>query len=144
MNWKQEAEEKLRKYEVRKMALENIPEELRRLDAEYTGIRSQLSNTERGGGRSQEEKLLDNIVRRGELARQLRGARSWCNLVEKGLAALSEEDRLVLQRFYIHPQENAAFRLCEELHLREESSVYRRRNRALEKFTEALYFKARS
>lgn len=141
MDWKSEAEEKLRLYEVRRTSLEAIPCEIKRLEEEYTSIRrGRLGGPARGGNRSPEDAMLTNIVRREELWSQLHNAQAWCALVEKGLAALSETDRLLLDRFYIHPEKDAASRLCEELDLQELSSVYRRRRRALQRFTRALYF----
>lgn len=40
MNWKREAIDKLRNYEARKQALVNIQQEIKRLEAEYSGIRA--------------------------------------------------------------------------------------------------------
>ena len=82
--------------------------------------------------------MLTNIVRREELSRQLESARAWVAMADNGLAALDEEDRLVLDRFYVHRHKGACERLCEELD-REKAQVYRRRDRALRRFTLALY-----
>lgn len=40
MNWKFEAMEKLREYEARKQSLATIPDEIRRLELDYTRIRN--------------------------------------------------------------------------------------------------------
>ena len=140
MDWKQEATEKLREYEVRRKALENIPEEIKRLELEYTSIRSSMANSmpRSGQGSRREDAMLSNIVRREELARQLESARAWVALADGGLSALDEDDRLVLDRFYIHRHKGACERLCEELD-REKAQVYRRRDKALRRFTLALY-----
>ena len=45
---------------------------------------------------------------------------------------------MVLTRFYIYPERGGVSRLCEELGV-EQSSVYRKRDKALERFTLALY-----
>ena len=140
MDWKQEAAEKLLQYEVRRQSLENIPAEIKRLEQDYSALRASVPDSmpARGGGSRREDAMLTNIVRREELARQLESARAWVALAEGGLAALDEEDRLVLDRFYVHRHKGACERLCEELD-REKAQVYRRRDRALRRFTLALY-----
>ncbi len=140
MNWVSEALDKLRTYEARKTALESIPAEIQRLELDYANIRSAASNSVpvQGGGSRMDDMLLANIIRREELARQLASAKAWVVMVDKALACLDDEDRIVLDRFYIHRQKGACERLCEELD-REKSQVYRRRDRALRRFTLALY-----
>ena len=140
MDWKQEAAEKLMQYEVRRQSLENIPAEIRRLELDYGALRSSVPDSipAHDSGSRREDAMLTNIVRREELARQLESARAWVELADEGLSALDEEDRLVLDRFYVHRHKGAAERLCEELD-REKAQVYRRRDRALKRFTLALY-----
>ena len=140
MDWKQEAAEKLMQYEARRQALENIPMEIHRLELEYTGLRSSVPDAipTHGNGSRREDAMLTNIVRREELARQLESARAWVALTDGGLAALNEEDRLVLDHFYIHRHKGACETL-QELLDREKAQIYRRRDRALRRFTMALY-----
>ncbi len=140
MDWKQEAAEKLLEYEARRQSLESIPAEIKRLELDYTALRSTVPDAipSHGAGSRREDAMLTNIVRREELTRQLESSRAWVALAENGLAALDEEDRLVLDRFYIHRHKGACERLCEELD-REKAQVYRRRDRALKRFTLALY-----
>ena len=140
MDWRQEAAEKLSQYEARRQSLESIPAEIRRLELDYTSLRSSAADAipSHGNGSRREDAMLTNIVRREELARQLESARAWVALTDGGLAALNEEDRLVLDRFYVHRRKGACEQLCEELD-REKAQVYRRRERALRRFTLALY-----
>ena len=49
MDWKREAADKLRCYEVRRQALESIPLEIERLELAYTGLRAAC-----GGGAAAE------------------------------------------------------------------------------------------
>lgn len=115
MNWKYEAIEKLRDYEAKKLALSTLPEEIRRLELDAQRIRSATGDGTpvKGGGSTREDILLSNIVHREELERSLEMARKWVALVDAGLEILSEEDRLVLLRFYMHP-ERATWRGCVE------------------------------
>lgn len=140
MDWQREAEDKLRKYAARKNSLTNIAEELRALQARATGIRSAtLDGTPvRCGGNGRENYLLSNLVRREELENNLQEAEIWVEGVDRALAVLTDEERLVLDRFYIHPGRGNVERLCEELCV-EKSSVYRRRDRAIRNFTFAYY-----
>ena len=82
--------------------------------------------------------MLSNIVLRDELKRRLKEARLWTAQVDKALAVLGEEEKLVLDRFYIQRAKGAVEALCESLSL-EKSAVYDRRDKALRHFTLALY-----
>ena len=140
MNWKREAIDKLKNYEAHKQALECLPKEIRRLESAYTGIRSATTDGTpiSGGGSTREDSMLSNIVHRDELKRRLKEARLWVAQVDKALAVLDDEERLVLDRFYIHRTKGAVEALCESLNL-EKSAVYGRRDKALRHFTLALY-----
>lgn len=140
MNWKREAIDKLKNYEAHKQALECLPKEIRRLESAYTGIRSATTDGTpvSGGGSTREDSMLSNIVHRDELKRRLKEARLWVSMVDKALAVLDDEEKLVLDRFYIHRTKNSAGELCERLNL-EKSAVYDRRDKALRRFTIALY-----
>lgn len=140
MNWKYEAVEKLRDYEAKKQSLSTLPGEIRWLELDAQRIRSACGDGTpvKGGGSTREDMLLSNIVHREELEHALEMARKWVELVEAGLEILSAEDRLVLERFYVHPERGSVERLCGELGL-EKSAVYDRREKALRRFTLALY-----
>lgn len=140
MNWKREAADRLRGYEAQKQALESIPMELRRLESACTGLRSAAADRApvSGGGEGREDALLSNIVHRDELKRRLKEARLWVAQVDKALSVLDDEERLVLDRFYIHRTKDSVGELCDRLNL-EKTAVYDRREKALRHFTIALY-----
>ena len=140
MNWKYEAMEKLKSYNAKKQALRSIPEEIARLESEMQSIRSATSDGTpvSGGGSGREDRYLSNIVHREELSRSLEQAKVWVSLVDAGLAILSQEERLVLDRFYINPARGNVDRLCMELGI-EKSQVYARKDSALHHFTIGLY-----
>ena len=140
MNWKREATEKLRNYEIHKQATENIPKEIKRLESSFAGIRSATTDGTpvSGGGSNREDVMLSNIVHRDELKRRLKEARLWVSMVDKALGALSNEERMLLDKFYIHPAKGNVGELCERLNV-EQSTVYRKRDNALKRFTIALY-----
>lgn len=52
MDWKREAIDKLKNYEARRAALENIPGEIKRLESACSGIRSATAGGVHIAGRS--------------------------------------------------------------------------------------------
>lgn len=140
MNWKNEAMEKLRQYDAMCLAADNIPQEIRRLEQAATAIRSARTDGCRvqSSGNRRDEALLDNMMSRQELHWRLDQTHAWLCSMNKALSALTPEEKLVLQRFYICPEKGSVERLCDELGL-ENSSVYRKRDKALRHFTVALY-----
>lgn len=141
MDWKREAMDKLRCYEAKKTSIGRAAEELRRLEEEAAGIRSATTDGTpvMGGSSTREDMLVNNIAHREELKRAMKDAQRWVRIVDSGFSVLDEQERLVLDRFYIHPARGNVGRLREELGLEEDSSVYRRKDRALRHFTLSLY-----
>ena len=140
MNWKRDAADKLRNYTAHREALNSIPQEIKRLESAYEGIRSAVSDGTpvNGGGSTREDVMLSNIVHREELARRLAESRLWVEMVNRAFGVLTDEERLVLDSFYIHRTKGGVGDLCEKLNL-EKSAVYERRDKALRHFTLALY-----
>ena len=140
MNWKREAIDKLKNYEAHQKALETIPKEIRRLEINYASIRSATTDSTpvSGGGSTREDVMLSNIIHRDELNRRLQESKLWVDVVDAALGVLGDEERLVLDQFYIHQARGAVRELCERLNL-EKSAVYDRRDKALRHFTLALY-----
>ena len=140
-DWKYKAKDKLRDYSAQLNAVATLPLELKRLESEYTSIKA--ANTDvtpvQGGGTTQEDRALSNIVRRQEIEAMLYRAKKSVAFVEAALARLSEEERLVLELMYINRQRGAVGRLREELHLEDERSVYKRAAKALKRLTIAMY-----
>lgn len=141
MNWKYEAIDKLKGYEAHKRALENIPEEIKRLEEAFVSIKSAAADSTpvSGGGNTREDFMLSNIAHREELERTLKQARAWVKMVDAGLEILNNEERLVLERFYIHRAKGNVSRVCDELGLQDERSAYKRKDKALRHFTLAMY-----
>lgn len=141
MKWKNEAMERLRRYEAMRVASRNIPKEIDRLKEEALRMRRADPSIVpvRGSGLPcRDEALLNNIAKRQELEWSLKQVKSWIINTDRGLEALSEDERLVLRRLYLRPEKNALDRLCTELGM-EQSTVYRKRDQALERFTYAMY-----
>lgn len=75
------------------------------------------------------------VVRR---LRELENMRQAVENMDNALACLTPEERLVVQMLLICPEKGAAQKLCQILSV-EESSVYRRKKKALRKLEEALF-----
>ena len=58
--------------------------------------------------------------------------------VARGLGLLDDEERQVIERLFIHPMKGAMALLSEQLDI-DKTTVYRRRDNALRRFTIALY-----
>lgn len=140
MNWKQEAIDRLRNYTVRRRALTTLPQQMEEVQLRRRSIHAATADgcAIKGGGNGRENMLLDSMVHQEELARRLELTRKWVAAVEQALQVLTDEDRLVLDRFYIHPAKGYIERLCDELNL-EPAGVYKRKDRALRRFVMALY-----
>lgn len=140
MNWKQEAKEKLQRYDAMRLATINIPQEIQRLEIDAHSIRSARIDATpvSGGGNRREEALLNNILHRQELTWTLQQAQAWLQITDRALSALTSREKQILTRLYIYPEKGGLERLCKELDM-ESSSVYRHRDQALKRFTMALY-----
>ena len=140
MNWRQEAIEHLEKYDAMVTAVETIPTEIARLKQASVGIGSRKNDgmkvkvsLEPGSDR-----LINNLVKRQELKKSYDNARLWVAATQKAMSALSPEERQILEQMYVKREQGAVTKLCLSLGV-EQSSVYRRRDNALYRFTIALY-----
>ena len=140
MDWKVFAMEKLRDHEMKRQSLKSIPLEIALIESSMTSVRSSdIDRTpNRGGGSDYHDRLLGLIIKKQELEDNLERAQQCVDIVTGALNALDQEERHILDRFYINPAKGNVSRLCEELYI-EQSAVYRRKDAALRKFTIALY-----
>lgn len=145
MNWREEALEKLRSYERMRVAERNLKLEIRRLKLEERRISSSRADVVavRQSGSQAEERLLDNMQRRQALEEALEQTRCWIRVTDAALGTLDKKERLILWRLYIQSDPSTIALLCEQLGV-EKSSVYRNRDKALQKFIQALYGAAES
>lgn len=141
MNWQKISIERLRGYELQKQAAESIPEQIKTLEMSFTAIRAASADATAvrgGGGNSREDALINNIVMREELKRNLEIVTREIQTTEKGLEGLSADQRRILQKFFISRTRGHIESLCEELCV-EKSRVYVLKDEALKRFTFACY-----
>jgi len=140
MIWRTAAEEKLSLYPAQLAAVQNLQEELKMLKMGKGRLPAPQYSTPRvciTPGR-QEDRVLNDLARKQEMEWSLAQAKTWIRVTERALDTLSEGDRTLLQVLYMDPDEDRIGKLCRQLHV-ERSSIYRRRDSALRRFTTALY-----
>ena len=121
--WKDAAERRLTDYESMKKAKEMLPQQIARYKTPQPG-----------------EARLDMIAKKIFMRERLRQVKRWLDVTQKGLQVLTPEERLVVQMLYMMPGKGNVAKLCDVLNCGQ-TTVYRRRDKALEKFTMALYGK---
>lgn len=146
MDWKREAADMLRNYEVMQISLITLPEELERLDREATALKSSMNGGEPvvGGRGDPDDRIISNMVRREGIKANIELAQIHVRLVDKGLSALDDDERLILDRMFIHRAQGNVDRLCQELDIENPPGVYKRKDKALRRFTLALYGRTES
>lgn len=82
--------------------------------------------------------MLSLIVRKEELERSLECARLWVDRVTGALKILNQDERRLLDTFFVIREKGAANRLASDL-CADPKTIYRWRDAALRKFTIALY-----
>lgn len=140
-NWCVFAIQRLRDYEGRLTAAENLAEQIKTLSDNLTAIRSATTDStpvQGGNENKREQMLISNISMRDELQKNLEMVKAEISITEKGLAILTKAEREVLQRFYINRTKGYIQRLCDDLYI-SKTELYRQKDIALKKFTMACY-----
>lgn len=139
--WKFKAIDKLKDYAAQKASILNLTEEISRLEMQAYSIKNPVveDTPVKHGSNATEELLLSNIVQREEYQRMLERARLSVSMVDRGLSVLSSDEKHLLDRMYIHQEKGNSTQLMSEMGLTEPSSLYKRINKALRRFTIALY-----
>lgn len=131
-DWKNEAIDKLKQYEAKRRSLVLIPREVEQLESELASLKKSPADAEEGN------RVLDCTAQRAELLMNLKRAHLWVADVSAALDALNQDDRRLLERFYIDGKSGAATELAAEF-IADIKTIYRRKDNALRKFTIALY-----
>lgn len=138
--WRMDALNKLQEHKARKISVMNIQKRIEGLERDIVAIRSSTSDGTpvKGGGSGREDMLLNNIVMRQRLQESLTRTQDAVDRTEQALSALTEDDRRILECFYISPRKGAATQLAGELGIAEKT-VYNRRNNAIRLFQMAMF-----
>lgn len=124
----------------KQIALKEIAESIRTLELSCEALQASGVEPARISKRptKAEEAYLDNLCEREQLQKNLEITRREVDQMERMLALLADDERLVLDRFYINRQKNHLRLLCEELAC-EEAQVYEIKSRAAIKLARMLF-----
>lgn len=140
MNWQKEAINELRQYYPRKQSLENMAERRQALEERYKAIKcASADSTPVMGGTSRiEDSMINNIVERQKLELNIEATDRLVKITERGLDSLNDQQRLVLERFYMARPNRHVELLMEQLHV-EQAQIYRLKDEALYRFTVSMF-----
>ncbi len=135
MDWKICAIDDLRRYKHVKVGILNSKDRLSVVNGIINDLRKQ---SDKKGRSLRDTKLLDAVMEAKLLRRNISAAESTMRIVERGLDSLSDDERALLEKFFMQSHPKSASSISKELgySLR---SLYRARDQALEKFTLAMY-----
>lgn len=140
MNWMNEAKKKLARCNYMRQSVINLPKEIEVLSSKRERLKSIRTNEDKGRGSQYfaDQAMVSSLSEQQDLERALEDARKWLDPVERALSSLSEEEREVVERLCIKRKKGEAQRLCNDLFM-SQSALYRLRQKALQKFTLAMY-----
>lgn len=138
MNYKEIVIEDLRNYNYLKQGVENAKARIRALEYAAEGL--QAGEPVRAGRRRsvRDDRMVDNIAERERLKLNLRTAQTLLRMIDSALSTLSEQEREILNEFYINKREGHAERLCHRFCV-EKSKVYTMKDEALRKMAIGMY-----
>ncbi len=140
MDYKILAKQLLKSKRQLEAARQNLADEIYMLEEAKTAVHSCLNSASPtgGGGNRFEDRLVKLICLCDDLRARQRNVELNLECIKRGLAELGESEKDLLNIFYIEGGRYAADAAMSRLH-KERSSVYRDLDKALGKFTSALY-----
>ena len=140
MDSKAAALERLRSYEIMRSAVENLRTQIRLLKLTRESIPGIPAGQIRLSGKNYgpEIWLTENLLRVQELESALEQTLLWMMVTDRALEVLEPDELLILRRLYIKRAPGALSKVCQLLGA-EKSTVYRKRDKALDKFSMALF-----
>lgn len=134
MDWKICAEDDLRRYKQMKIGLLNSKDRLRLVSET---VRLPKTSFERRSKRAENE-VINALVEIERLTENINSAERLLAIIERGLGSLNDEERRLLEKFYMTNSPSKMRHLSEEFGY-EPRTLYRKRDRALTNFTIAMY-----
>ncbi len=134
MDWKLCAIDDLRRYKQMKIGVLNSKDKLRLISAAASSPRTSLGKRNPINNPS----LINTLVEKEKLSSNIKSTQKLLKIIERGLDSLTDEERALLEKFYMSDCPSNIRHLCEEFGY-EQRSLYRKRDRALARFTLAMY-----
>lgn len=131
----------LTQYNDLREAIDNLTDridELREQCGHMIAVRYDKPAVMGNGGTGYEDAIADNIDRRFRLERRLKNTREAVERIEKGLAGLEENERKVLQYFYISREPGYIDRLITETGYAQ-AQIYRLKDKALSRYVRIMW-----
>lgn len=140
LDWQKAAIDDLRNYRSMKRGVANNKDRIEALEDRMEMLRCGWSDATpvKGGTSGAEDKLINAIAEKERLELNIRAVEPLLAIVDKALQSLSEDERYILERFYVDRHKGYISRLCDEFGY-EERQIYRLKDQALRKFTIAMY-----
>lgn len=141
MNWRNEAKNDLRELRALEVFVNTYSVQIEELDAQLTAVRG--ANLSRdpvsgGGGTKLEDKWLDVIAKKERLSWHYEAKHRKLMRIKKSLNLLSDEEKMVLEVFYVDTVSNHIESLKRRLNV-EKSTIYRIHDDGLKLFTIGMY-----
>lgn len=132
MDWKLCAVDDLRNYNQMKIGILNSQDKLRMVRTSAKDVVLPV------GSRRLDTRVINSLVETERLQENIKRAKKLVSLIDRGLASLTDEERCILEKFYMSGTPRTVTAISDELGY-ESRSIYRIREKALEKFTLAMY-----
>lgn len=130
INYKKWLIEDLQNLDTDRFAIAHLSQELETLNFQMTAIRATSFDKMPAGNETQEDKLLTAIAKKDELTSNLEATKRHVADMEALLQALTDDERLIIERMVIKGEPRAADKLADELCF-DRSNIYRKRDGAL-------------
>ena len=142
MNWEREVEDRLRKYSYRLDAIDNLKEKLNYINSTLTSVKPISIDKDpiKGGGSKQEDILINRIMEKNLLEKNLKYCIKETQEIEKALKILTDTELKVVQSLYMSKIKISINHICSELGY-SKSNIYNISHAATKKLALYLYGK---
>lgn len=142
MNWEKEVINRLKKYSYRVEAVKNLKAKIEYLDSKLTSVKSIRIDKYpiQGGGCKQEDILINNLVEKDLLIRNLNYCQREIDELDKAFDILTKTEYEVIQRLYLQSYKINIKIICEEMGY-SKSNIYNISHVAAKKLALYLYGK---
>lgn len=139
-DWLEKAKMTLFDLRVQQNACENLPDMIRTLEHEATGLKAAQTDkiVVSGGGSGTDDKLINAIAKIDDLRLGLSLASMEVSATTNALHALTEEEQRILEARYVDQLNSWEEYLMDVLHV-ERPTVYRKLRRALRRYCIARF-----
>ena len=133
-----EAKEELKSLRMKRCQMRDIEYEIRITETKATSPRSNTLSAvpTHGGGNHYEHALASYVDEKDELIKKLRSKQLEIEQIENALSVLTDEEREVIDKFYINWTTTSMWDLTDELNCGR-THIYKLRNNALKKYINA-------